>query len=211
LDAAGPAAVGAVAVGRGRASCRRAGEAENELMSDAKESTIWKGTPSQYVNIGWFALAIFLALLAVPIWLGLSRLAELPMSWQAGIVLVYLIVPAAIAIYRWLEVRYEIYELTEERLKLSQGVLTRTTDELELYRIRDTTVVEPFLLRLVGCGHVKMETSDRTHPEMTIHAIRSPSKVREQIRERVEEMRARKHVREVDFAGGAEGGDFEGG
>ena len=76
---------------------------------------------------------------------------------------------------------------------------TEQIDELEIYRIKDSRVQQPLFLRIFGLGTVQLETSDRSNPEVRLHAIRDPRGLREQIRKYVEIQRDRKRVREVDF------------
>ena len=96
-----------------------------------------------------------------------------------------------------------------ERLKLIQGVLNQDIDEIELYRVKDTRVLRPLWLRLFGLGNVVLETSDRTHPNPVLPAIKDAMEVREKLREHVENLREQKRVREVDFdqTGDSEFGD----
>jgi uncharacterized membrane protein YdbT with pleckstrin-like domain len=113
-----------------------------------------------------------------------------------------LIVPIPYAIWKWLEVRCIQYELTTQRLRFSQGVFTRKTDEIELYRIKDTALVEPFWERMFSLGNVVLITSDRSTPELILVAIAHAAEVREKIRAQVEVVRTSKGVREVDFETG---------
>ena len=132
------------------------------------ESIIWRGSPSQVVNLKWFLLAI-------------------------------LILPIPVAIWKWLDVRSQVYTLTSERLQLRAGLLSKRTDDLELYRVRDTTIEEPLVYRLVGAGNIVMTTSDRTHPTFVLPAVKQPRAIYEHVRRQVEAMRQQKRVREVDM------------
>lgn len=114
-------------------------------------------------------------------------------------VLCVLILPIPVAIWKWIETRGQQYVLTTERLQTRTGVFSKRTDDLELYRVRDTVIVEPFWYRLFGAGNVVMETSDRTHPQFVIPAVKDPHGLMEHIRRQVELMRRQKRVREVDF------------
>lgn len=113
-----------------------------------------------------------------------------------------LVIPIPWALWKWLTVRCRQYTLTSERLRVRYGVLNKATDYLELYRVRDIRLSEPFWFRLFGVGNVVMETSDRTHPTFVLPAIHNAETVVDHIRQRVEIMRDRRHVREVDFQGG---------
>ena len=136
------------------------------------EVDIWEGTPSQVVNLGVF---IF------------------------GLVLFFLIVPLFYALWKWLVIKNTKYELTSQRLKTHSGVLNKHVDELELYRVKDYKLVQPFFLRIFSLSNVVLETSDRSNTSITIRAIADGNDVREQIRKLVEELRQRRGVREVDF------------
>ena len=137
-----------------------------------EERTVWNGTPSQVVNLPAFIL------------LGL---------------IFWLVIPLFVILWKWLVVKYTKYELTTERLRLRHGVLNKETDDLELYRVRDYKLVQPFWLRLFSLGNVELKTSDRSHPVVTIKAIKDGEAMRELLRKYVEENRVRKQVREVDF------------
>ena len=137
-----------------------------------QERSVWNGTPSQVVNLPAFIL------------LGL---------------IFWLVIPLFVILWKWLAVKYTKYELTTERLRMRHGVLNKETDDLELYRVRDYKLVQPFWLRLFSLGNVVLQTSDRSHPVVTIKAIRDGDAMRELLRKYVEQNRVRKQVREVDF------------
>jgi uncharacterized membrane protein YdbT with pleckstrin-like domain len=124
---------------------------------------------------------------------------------------IYLLIPLLLWFVPWLRTKCYIFELTNERIRIKRGVLNREIDETELYRVRDTTVREPFFLRLFGLGTIIMETSDRSDPTLTIMAIRDPNGLRSKIRDKVEKMREAKGVRDVDFTPGGAAGDVLGG
>ncbi|MBU58499.1 MAG: hypothetical protein CL543_06435 [Alcanivorax sp.] len=136
-----------------------------------EEKDVWYGTPSQVINLGTFIVC------------GL---------------LFFLVIPLFVALWRWLEVKYTKYELTTQRLRTRYGVLNRKTDELELYRVRDYQLVEPFFLRLFSLGNVVLRTSDRSNPVVTIKAVENGEELREKLRQYVEECRTHKGVREFD-------------
>lgn len=136
-----------------------------------EEKDVWFGTPSQVLNLGTFIVC------------GL---------------LFFLVIPLFVALWRWLEVKYTKYELTTQRLRTRYGVLNRKTDELELYRVRDYQLVEPFFLRLFSLGNVVLRTSDRSNPVVTIKAVKNGEELREKLRQYVEECRTHKGVRELD-------------
>ncbi len=87
------------------------------------EEPVWRGSSSQLQNLGVFILS------------GLF---------------VWLIVPIFFAVARYLQTKNKVYELTNERLKITEGVFSKVTDSLELYRVKDIEVRQPFFSRLLG-------------------------------------------------------------
>jgi uncharacterized membrane protein YdbT with pleckstrin-like domain len=116
-------------------------------------------------------------------------------------VLCLLVIPIPWAFWRWLSTRAFTYEVTNERIRIRQGVFSRRTDSLELYRVKDASFLQPFVMRLVGIGNVELETSDSTNPYLMIRGVPDADALRERILKAVDAVRDRKGVREVDFAG----------
>ena len=107
----------------------------------------------------------------------------------------WLIVPIFIALWKWILVRSRTYEVTSQRLRLREGVFSKRTDEMELYRVKDTTLVEPFWQRLFGLGTIEITTNDATTPLVKIESIAGAKELREDLRRHIETCRDRKRVR----------------
>ncbi|MBC7981151.1 MAG: PH domain-containing protein [Armatimonadetes bacterium] len=159
-----------------------------------EETTFWKGSPSQWLNLWPFTFALLLAA-------GISVGGVFfPPAW------IGLIIPFIYAIWRYLTVRCQKYELTTERLRITKGVINQNIDEVELYRVKDMVVERKWWMRLTGLGHIHLETSDRSLPHIDIPAIRDSINLREALRQKVETQRDRKRVREMDFDETADNG-----
>jgi len=158
-------------------------------MEQPSESIVWEGNPSQVTNLGAYIFCVLIAVAIVAAGVLVS-----PQAYWA------LIVPAAIAFWKFLELKTFRYTVTTERVGLRRGILTKRTDSIELYRVKDTTVIEPFFLRLFGLSDIILTSSDRTTPLIVLHAIPNGMDLREKIRANVERLRVQKSVREVDFA-----------
>jgi uncharacterized membrane protein YdbT with pleckstrin-like domain len=115
-------------------------------------------------------------------------------AWVACV----LVVPIPWALWRALVTRNTRYSLTDQRLKTTRGVFNRVTDDVELYRVKDTHFQQTLWQRLVGIGDVVLTTSDATTPIVVLASIRDPEAVREQVRALVEQRRDAKRVRELD-------------
>ncbi len=137
-----------------------------------EEKTVWKGNSSQVVNLGTYVLCFLL---------------------------LWLIVPIFIAIWKWIENRCRVYEVTTQRIRIASGVFTKRTEELELYRVNDTSMLEPFWYRQFGAGNIILTTNDISNPTLTLEAIKGAANLREEIRKNVEICRDRKRVRVTEM------------
>lgn len=108
-----------------------------------------------------------------------------------------LVIPIPWAIWNWIKVKCRVYTLTNERLIIESGVFNKGQDLIELYRVRDLQVTEPFWLRLFGLQNISILTSDLTTQSIYLDYMPSAVNLRDKFRENVEECRRRKGVREV--------------
>jgi len=173
--------------------------ASGPAMAAETELTVWQGTPSQLINLPQYLLwgAVFVALLVLSTMV-LNSMADAPAALVA-LLFVLAAVPVAIAGWKWLVVANTQYELTTQRLRTRSGVLNKHLDELELYRVRDYKLEQPFFLRLFSLWTVTLTTSDKSHPLVVLRAIPRGDTLREQMRTHVEAARMRRGVREVDL------------
>lgn len=116
-------------------------------------------------------------------WLSAVLIVTLPLVW-----------------WKWLVLKNNRITLTSQRLRLSSGVFTKEHEDIELYRVKDWTVTEPFWQRMMGCGRLTLVTSDRTAPEVVLDWQPEAKVFSEALRQAVEAVREKKRVREVDFA-----------
>ncbi|HEX8897719.1 MAG TPA: PH domain-containing protein [Chthoniobacterales bacterium] len=136
------------------------------------EEPIWRGTASQLKNLGCFILCILFCWLIVPIFIGLRR---------------------------YLETKNHVFELTTERLKMTQGIFSKVTETLELYRVKDIETLQPFIYRIVGLENIKVNTSDLSSPVILLDGISQKVGFADKLRNQVESIRAQKNVRELDI------------
>lgn len=125
---------------------------------------------------------------ALDFWLNVACLLILPIPW---------------ALARWVQRRNHVIEITNQRLRITHGVFSKRTDELELYRVRDITFLEPLVLRLCGKGTLILTTGDVSSPEVRLEGIPSAAAMRDQVRNAVEACRDRKRARVAEIEGPA--------
>lgn len=187
---------------------------QHQLNRD--EKVVWEGSPSQWVNLGVFVKWLQWVLVwiggllvafdnedivvgfvqAVP---GLQAINLDPLPFLTGVVAGAILVAVACSLWSYLQVKTSRFVLTTERLFTHKGVLSKQIDELELYRIKDYAQFKPFVMRLAGLGCVSVETSDRSHPHVSINGIKEPDVLQGLLRQHGEKCRNARGVREVDM------------
>ena len=157
-------------------------------MDDSNEKVLWQANPSQWVAVRGDGMAVLVAAAAI---VG----AVYVHPWCLAL----LALAAAVGLYYYLTIRSTGYRLTTQRLVMVSGILTRRTEEVELYRVKDSQLLQPLSLRLVGLGNIVLRTSDITTPVVVLHAIPQAETARQLIREQVEHIRQTKGVHEIDI------------
>jgi uncharacterized membrane protein YdbT with pleckstrin-like domain len=163
------------------------------------EETVWRGRSSQVKNLGLFVVCILACgivfLISALVWRSGSA------QWQrlSPLILWLALVPILIALARYLQTKNKVYELTTERLKTTEGVFSKITDTLELYRVKDLETRQPFWSRMCGLENLHINTSDASTPFVLIDSVPIALGLGDKVRNAVENVRVQKRVREIDI------------
>ena len=165
----------------------------------SEETIVFRGSPSVLTRFGGLFLAflVFAAALA-----GVFLFPEPVYKYLVGALAVAALIHMLIIIVL---VKATQYEVTSERIRTRRGIWTKRTDELELYRANDTSLIEPLSLRMFGLGTIEVRTMDTTNPTLYLEAVHGARKLREDIRKHIEECRDRKGVRLTEYDNPAPG------
>ncbi len=169
-------------------------------MDDNNNKVVWQAGPSQVINFGVYSSTALTIILLIAWQAGLvkSLLGDfLPVGEFLYIIKLVVIIMIGVSVWKWLEVKCIKYTLTEQVFRFQYGILNRVTQEFELYRVKDTTTIQPFFLRIFGLGNIRIDTTDNTTPVVYVLAINDTDKIRQIIRSGVEEMRRRRGIVEV--------------
>lgn len=103
-----------------------------------------------------------------------------------------------------LRYRMTHFELSGDRLFVRQGIIFRSEEEIELYRVKDVRADFSIVQQLFGVGNLRIISSDATGQmvsrQSTFHIanVENARPLREELRERVEQARRTRGVREFD-------------
>lgn len=137
-----------------------------------EEKILWKENPSHWTKLGYYIVSVIL----IPL-------------FGVGLIM-FLVV--------FLKLKYTIYTLTDQRLIIQTGIFSRSTESVELYRIKDIKLTANFIQRMFGIGTIIMESSDRSTPSISLVGFNNTSNKFNQLRTLVETCRLKRGVKEFD-------------
>jgi uncharacterized membrane protein YdbT with pleckstrin-like domain len=141
----------------------------------------WKTVLRPILILALLVAATLAVLLLVPHLVAAARLGV------GAVALVLAIVFVAGPLLRWWTTSYE---LTNRRLRLRAGVLTRRGRDFPLSRISDVSFAQGLLDRMLGCGRLVVE-SPGEHGQLVLTEIPSVQQVQATLFQLVEDEQAR--------------------
>jgi uncharacterized membrane protein YdbT with pleckstrin-like domain len=106
-----------------------------------------------------------------------------------------------IVLVKWIANLAVTYEVTEDRLILHKGILVKSIDEIELYRIKDVRIDFSLINQWADIGTITIASSDETTRDapLVIRDVDHARARREKLRELVNAARRLRGVREFDM------------
>jgi len=107
-----------------------------------------------------------------------------------------------IVLWKWLQNMAAKYEITPERLIVRRGIVFKSIDEIELYRVKDVRMDFSLLNQWAGIGNICVTSSDETTRvgDLVMRHIEKAQPRREELRRLVDAARQKRGVREIDMA-----------
>ena len=99
----------------------------------------------------------------------------------------------------WYLVASTRYRLTSQRLFAQTGLIAKNLEEVELFRVKDVTLSQGVLDRLLGVGTVTVLSTDDTAPRLELAGIRDPLAAKEALRTAFRAARQREGMRTAEF------------
>ena len=169
---------------------------ERRGVADTVEQEIWKGSYSPKAMLGAWIITITATIAAVV--LGVLFAAGNPVWWWpiGGAILALWVYQLFALLIMRLNVRYR---LTNHRFFHERGILRRVTDRIEVIDMDDITFEQGIIERMVGVGTIRITSSDRTHPELSLKGIDDVRTVAGQLDDlrRAERMRRGLHIESI--------------
>lgn len=106
-----------------------------------------------------------------------------------------------ILLVKWVQNLAATVQISEERLVIRRGIIFKSIDEIELYRIKDVRIDFTLINQVAGIGTICVSSSDETTREGDLlmrHVERAQAR-REELRRLVDKARQNRRVREIDM------------
>ena len=148
---------------------------------------------------GWGTVLLGIAGIAGTI---LASAGTIPMPSFEMLPLLLFVAALVIILVKWIQNLAAKYELTEERLIVRRGIIMKSIDEIELYRVKDVRIDFSIINQIAGLGHITISSSDETTREtgdLRLRDIERAQERREQLRRLVDTARQKRRVREIDM------------
>ena len=143
--------------------------ARREQPAETEEKVVFKVRPTLlFIKIG-YALAALGAVLLVAL-----------LAWQPWVrVPVYVSIPLALALllipaYKHLMRNTILYTLTDSKIEMDRGLVSRTTRNIPLRNIQDVTVTSTIPQRLLRFGDLVIDNASETGGNTVLHNIPDP-------------------------------------
>ncbi len=77
---------------------------------------------------------------------------------------------------------------------IEKGILSKTKNSIEIFRIDDFDLIHPFGMRLLGYGALHVKSSDRNVSDLYIYGVKGIDELYDQLRECSLKERKRRHI-----------------
>lgn len=162
-----------------------------EHAEHGPEQDLWRGRGDWRYQIGsillFFLVSIAIVCVVEFFIIGQNKNLNWTARWVAAIVIAAWGLKAIWNVV--MHVYQTRYRLTTERLFIDRGILSRTTDQIELIRVDDVRVRQRLLDRLFLIGSIDILSTDVSDAKTSIIGIQKPDEVAEHIRSHMRSLR----------------------
>ncbi len=153
-----------------------------------QEQAVWRGRPAWRSFLGAWAAWLVVGL-------GCVIAAYRHSGGESPLFAVVVIFVCGAGVALWVRQALIVYglsyQLTTQRLFVHRGILTRTTDQLELLRVDDVRLRQGVIDRVVATGSLDIFGTDATDEHLTLRSVPAPMDVAEAIRRNVRAVRSK--------------------
>lgn len=139
------------------------------------EHVIFDGHPSWRGTLSFYARGVLLAALGGAIAAVVTAIGS-DFSWTTTII-VFVVLVALVLVAGFLWRLTTAYTITNQRLTIRRGVLSRHLQQTRVERVQNVNVDQSIVDRIVRVGQVDFDTAGTDDSDFTFRGVASPDKV----------------------------------
>ena len=117
--------------------------------------------------------------------------------WLSPYFLLFSLSACFAAWYRLLYIRSQQYLITKEYIRLTRGIFLKRVDQVELFRLKDYIITQPFFFQLARLMNLTLKSTDPENPVLGLQGI-PESDITDIIRDRVQACRKTNNIYELN-------------
>ncbi len=100
-------------------------------------------------------------------------------------------------LWSWLQSLGLRVKITSTRIVVIRGIVSRSEEQVEYYRVHDSKYEQGFIQRIFNVGTITLHSDDMTSPELTFPIV-NPEGMKEQIQQHVLQQRRSMRTIQMD-------------
>jgi len=161
----------------------------------------FEGNLSHIALVGPTIGAIFLIVMAILVGVAIGAVAKGSVArsnlWlvAAGIGFIALLY----WIFKWLDFKNKVFRITNDRIEYEHGIVAKSVQNMDLWRIQDIALNVNFLQRMFGAGRIIILSSDKDTPVITVGPIYNARQLYDKLKKAQLEADRRRGVVHIEY------------
>jgi membrane protein YdbS with pleckstrin-like domain len=164
--------------------------------ADDSEEVYFEGSPLLRAELGQVILfgigGVVLLALAI------TNLVHWKYDWPWWVYLAMILIAAGLTFWPMMMRKTVRYRITNYRIDLTSGVLSRNVDTVELWHVEDLRLHQSLINRMVGVGAITIMVHDQALPKFTLRGLPQPQELFKMLEQRVIAVKRQRGVMKVD-------------
>ncbi len=126
------------------------------------------------------------------------NLFKFKFGWPWWVYLALVVIAAAITFFPMMMRKAVRYRITNYRIDVSSGVLSRNVDTVELWHVEDLRLHQSVLNRVADVGTITITSHDQALPQLALRGLPKPQELFRMLEQRVIAVKRQRGVMKVD-------------
>lgn len=164
-------------------------------LPQEKEEVFFEGSPSLKGEVGTLCLCVGIAGVLLGGGIATVYFAGSVYWWLIPIALLAGVIAIA---YPVLLTRLRRYKITSYRIDYERGLLSKSIDTLELWRVDDIQFQQSLFARILGVGTLTIVSNDASTPQLVLPGLPNSRQLFELLKQRIDTVKRQRGVLKLD-------------